>query len=200
MLTCTSTMMSRSSARDFYVVKRPLMTITYCRTSWITCSWHKEVNLDYRLGLWSRLNQDRPGGNLHDMLQALMNSIMNYMFMTRKKRRSLLLTSLQPTTLAQSYPNPILTLSKSLSLHPKPQRQQRNRQQRKHRHQNPPSLQSQKLKDHPLKALFFRLLNQWVCPPKIHELKPLSHLLSIRLQHEQAAFIFVTKTVSMRYR
>ena len=30
-LTCTSTMMSRSSTRDFYVVKRPLMTITYCR-------------------------------------------------------------------------------------------------------------------------------------------------------------------------
>ena len=31
MLTCTSTMMSRSSTRDSYVTKRPLMTITYCR-------------------------------------------------------------------------------------------------------------------------------------------------------------------------
>ena len=30
-LTCTSTMMSRSSARNSYVAKRPLMTITCCR-------------------------------------------------------------------------------------------------------------------------------------------------------------------------
>ena len=33
MLICTSTMMSRSSTRNSYVAKRPLMTITYCRTS-----------------------------------------------------------------------------------------------------------------------------------------------------------------------
>ena len=33
MLICTSTMMSGSSTRDSYVVKRPIMTITYCRNS-----------------------------------------------------------------------------------------------------------------------------------------------------------------------
>ena len=41
MLTCTSTMMSRSSARNSYAAKRPLMTITYCRSqsSFSSCAF-----------------------------------------------------------------------------------------------------------------------------------------------------------------
>ena len=34
MLICTSAMMSRSSTRNSYAAKRPLMTITYCRRLW----------------------------------------------------------------------------------------------------------------------------------------------------------------------
>ena len=45
-------------------------------------SFCKEVNLGWRLGLRSRLNRDRCGGNSSDLLRELVNSIMNFMFMT----------------------------------------------------------------------------------------------------------------------
>ena len=49
-------------------------------------SFCEEVNLDWRLGLRSRLNRDRRSGDSHDLLRESVNSIMNFTFMTLPRK------------------------------------------------------------------------------------------------------------------
>ena len=65
MLTCTSTMMSGSSTRDSYVVKRPLMTITYCRKYDFYLDTALERSRSSKEGFVSNQMQNADDGEYH---------------------------------------------------------------------------------------------------------------------------------------
>ena len=64
MLMHTSTMMSRSSTRNSYVAKRPLMTITYCRRLWAQqracCARMQPAELDLLMPKGHNHGRDQP--------------------------------------------------------------------------------------------------------------------------------------------